>query len=302
MAARTRVKGHRTGQRAALGALELLLDAGCATNELTGSDYGFDIHALLPERYPAHDQSRWAMTSRSALVQVKGGARFNRGVELTREMWRFYLRAPTPVYLAVIPARGEPWIELVDRLAYQLEVWETAQDSRTKERLRPEPGAEAWNPRLFVEDAILQSALGTRSRRRILLDWASAHNRSGDPDYDFVWTLAELALAEGGDYTDIDRRVAAYHEELPGLVDVLAEAERLAVSHDGMADLSHWDLAGQLSGDEYLEAGGSLSSDALRLREMLHETAGNVHANQLVLLAHREHFTAEEHLSDRGLA
>ncbi len=108
----------------------------------------------------------------------------------------------------------------------------------------PRPGTRACLSRM--PSCTRHSALGTRSRRRTLLDWASAHNRSGDPDYDFVWTLAELALAEGGDYTDVDRRVAAYLEELPGLVDVLAQAERLAVSHDGMADLSRWDLAGQL--------------------------------------------------------
>src|ERR1039458_2417633 len=114
MPARTRVKGHRTGQRAALRALELLLDAGCAANELTGSDYGFDIHALLPEHYPEADEAGWPMSSRSVMVQVKGGGRFNRGAAVTREMWRFYLRSPPLVYLAVVPARGDPWIELVD--------------------------------------------------------------------------------------------------------------------------------------------------------------------------------------------
>ena len=245
------------------------------------------------------------MTSQSVLVQVKGGARFNAGVRLTREMWRFYLRAPAPVYMAVVPARGDPWIELVDRLAggiEALEAWEGAGDAKAPERLRPEEGAESWHPRLFVEDALLQSALGTRARRRAVLEWEGAHRGASSYLEDgFLRTLAELAVAESGTYSDVEARVAGYLDDLPGLVDVLEASGDIARSSFGALDLSSMDLAVQLSGSEYLEPGGDLGDDAMRLRRLLEETAGAVNVRQLVLAAHREHYSVDDHLNDRGL-
>lgn len=223
MSARTRVKGHRTGQRAALEALALLVDAGCATNELTGSDYGFDIHALLPEQYPETTAKRWAISAHSVHVQVKGGASFNKGVSFTREMWRFYVRSPVPVYVAVVPAMGDRWIELADRLADVIDAlgtWEAAADAKTQERRAPDPGTGMWNPRLFTEDAVLQSALGDRRKRRLALEWACRH-LSEDADTAFFLTLGELAVADTGDYHDIDSRVDDYLQEFPRLAPIM---------------------------------------------------------------------------------
>ena len=199
-----------------------MLDAGCAVNELTASDYGFDIHVLLPECYP-DDAKRWPMTSRSALLQVKGGASFNAGVRLTRAMWLFYLRSPTPVYLAVAPASGEPWIQLVDRLAGHLDLpaaMRPEHGDRRTTQLSPEAGTETWNARLFVEDARLQTAADGRRTRKKLLGWAQGGG--GNPDEGFLRTLAKLAFALSGSYEGLASTVQEYlAEPFPDYADKL---------------------------------------------------------------------------------
>jgi hypothetical protein len=143
--------------------LRLLIDAGCATNELTGSDYGFDIHALLPQEYPDPSAKRWSMSAQAVHVQVKGGASFNDGVTFTREMWRFYLRSPVPAYVAAVPGSGDRWIELVDRLADQIEAlesWEPPGDATKKERRSPEPGAFLWHPGFSLRTHCCSRPLG----------------------------------------------------------------------------------------------------------------------------------------------
>jgi hypothetical protein len=279
------------------------LTAGCAANELHGSDYGFDIHVLLPEKFPG-DAAKWPMTSQSVLVQVKGGRSFDRGVALSREMWRFYLRSTTPVYLAVVPTKGRPWIELVDRLASSLDTPlgdPGSTESKAKQRFEPDEADRRWNPQLFVEDAILHAALGVRSRRRLVLDWADHRVGSEDEEYHFLDTLAELAVAEGTDFAGIDERVAGYLEYLPGLVYYLRENG--TINQDfGMPDLSALELGARISGGDYLEADGGIGPDAVALGQLLREVRPSVTIRDFVLLADREHFSEEDHFFDRNLA
>jgi hypothetical protein len=303
MAPRQRLASHRTGQESALQAIHLMLDAGCAVNELTASDYGFDLHVLLPERYP-DDAKRWPMTSRSVLLQVKGGGSFNAGVRLTREMWRFYMRSPTPVYLAVVPASGEPWIELVDRLAGHLDLPAALlpeHDDRRTTRLSPEAGTEMWNPQLFVEDARVQTAADGRRTRKKLLEWAQGGG--GNPDEGFLRTLAKLAFALSGSYEGLASRVQEYlAEPFPYYADKLdvrletnfSDYERYPLSDDWLAEV--------LSLDEFIVPGGGRSPEALELQALIDDLAEEVGITDLVLLSHREHFGTDDHLTERGLS
>jgi hypothetical protein len=277
----------------------LLLDAGCATNELTASDYGFDIHVLLPTRYPVAE-TKWPMSSESVLVQVKGGKSFDSGVKLSRETWRFYLRSPVPVYLAVVPASGDPWIELVDRLVNDLEATDTFETpQQAKSSLRRQPSDDRrWDPQLFVEDAILQAKLGSRARRRQVLDWAR-WREGADPELDFLLTLAELAVAETGDYTQIDSQVATYLDDLPGLVRFMQGGHKIGVGFHSAPDLSHLALAEHILDGEYLDGAGELESQANRLRSLIREFTGAIHARDLVLLANREHYPVDEYWENR---
>jgi len=277
---------------------ELLLEAGCAVNELTASDYGFDIHVLLPARFPG-EATRWPMSADSVLVQVKGGRTFSSGVSLTREMWRFYLRSPVPVYLAVVPSKGAPWIELVDRLAQDLEARESSEGAdEAKTKIRRQPNEDPrWSPQLFVEDAILHARLGSRRRRAQVLEWARWRGGS-DPELDFLLTLGELAAAETGDYTQIDEQVASYLAALPGLVERLQEEGVIGGISDA-PDVSFLELAAQIVDGEFLDGAGALEPPASELHDLLHEFAGIISSRDLVLLANREHYFAGEYFANR---
>ncbi len=276
-----------------------MLEAGCATNELTGNDYGFDIHVLLPAKHPATAR-KWSMSSDSVLVQVKGGKSFNTGVSLSREMWRFYLRSPVPIYLAVVPSKGDPWIELVDRLAWDLEVTEPFEGSggaKIMLRRRPEEDCR-WDPQLFVEDAILHATLGSRKRRSQVLEWAR-WREGADAELDFLVTLAELAVSETGDYTQIDDRVAGYLDSLPGLVAHLQGEGVLGSGYNGAPDLASLELAQQIVDGPFLNGAGELATQAEALGRLLGEYAGSIDTRDLVMLANREHYFTSEHWENR---
>jgi hypothetical protein len=274
-----------------------MLAAGCAVNELTASDYGFDLHVLLPERYPG-TAKRWAMSPRSALIQVKGGASFDDGVRLKRSMWRYYLRASTPVYLAVIPREGQPWIELVDRLVGRFDVPATpsgGDDGNRTALLSPDSGTEMWIPRLFAEDARLQAAADGRRTRRKLLSWADA---SGDEDADdgFVRTIGELAFALTGDYENLASRVREYvADAVPDYEDDL-----MWRSDYGFTPLDDDWLPEHLSSSEFILPGGERSQEALTLKTLVEDLADEVSISDLVLSSHREHFGTEDHMIERG--
>jgi hypothetical protein len=276
-----------------------MLDAGCAVNELVADDYGFDVHVLLPERYPG-DAPKWPMSSQSALLQIKGGKSFDKGVRLTHAMWRFYLRSPTPTYLAVIPSSAAPWIELVDRLAGALDVPAALLpegDDERASRLQPEPGTEMWNAQLFIEDARLYAAADGRRARRDLLAWAGGSRGTGDVDVEFLVTLAELAFSRTGSYEALAARVEEYvADPLPDYVEIL---ESRGDEYAGYLD-DDW-LAERLSSDEFIAPGGGLSGEAMQLRALVDDLGESVTISDLVLSAHREHLGTSDHLSDRGL-
>ena len=113
--------------RGALGelqTLESLLGFGMSVNSLTGSDFGFDLHAQLPdtqefaEASPAPDLSHdadfsWPMSARTVHIQVKtlnAGAKLQLPVSTIRA-WIAGSRVGTPTFL-VINSRdkktGEP--------------------------------------------------------------------------------------------------------------------------------------------------------------------------------------------------
>jgi hypothetical protein len=285
-----------------------MLDAGCAVNELTASDYGFDIHVLLPERYPETLES-WPMSSRSALLQVKGGASFEHGVRLDVDMWRFYLRSPTPVYIAVVPRENDPWIELVDRLAGHLDVPAALiSDGPQTALLAPPSGAETWHAQLFAEDARIQSAADGRRTRKGLLEWASGE-AADEPDEAFLRTLAELAFARSGSYEGLAGTVRGYvTDPLPNYEEELdVHWEELNEGRDWRTHRAYpladeW-LAEQLSLSEFMLPGGARSPDAYALNALVDDLVdyGAVTLSDLVLLAHREHFAIAEHLRARGL-
>ena len=98
---------------------------------------------------------------------------------------------------------------------------------------------------------------------------------SEDADTAFFLTLGELAVADNGDYHDIDSRVDDYLQDFPGLGELLESGE-VSRPTEG------W-LAEKLSGIEYIEPGGALGDDGIALQQLLTAVRDSINSRQLVL-------------------
>jgi hypothetical protein len=157
--AKLRTASHKVGDEATLRTTAFLNKAGCAVNSLVANDYGFDLHVLLPENPPPHGSS-WIMSPSAVHVQVKGGRQVRSGVRLPTSVWRFYVDAPTPTYIAAAPRRGrDSWIESVDRL------WRDAPQTTDDKFRTYKPATPRWDGAHFVLDAQRRALLGSPSIR-----------------------------------------------------------------------------------------------------------------------------------------
>jgi hypothetical protein len=134
---------------------ELLDEAGCAVNELTKNDYGYDLHVHLPEWLPDPSADAWPMSPHAALVQVKGGSYVDSGVRLSVDRWDYLRAAMTPVYLAAVPQNSNSWIASVEELlpAGGSEIRTGSYEAR--------PAHPSWDPAAFVSEAVLGAQLGS---------------------------------------------------------------------------------------------------------------------------------------------
>ena len=145
--------------RAVAATEEPLDEAGCAVNQLVENDYGFDLHVLLPTQVPEGYEDGWPMSPLSVLVQVKGGTYVESGVRLRRDRWEYLLGSMTPVYLAAVPATGQPWIAPVEELL------PLGINSVRTASFAAAPRWKSWAPRPFVADALAGAMLGSSRLR-----------------------------------------------------------------------------------------------------------------------------------------
>lgn len=154
---------QRTGARAALETMGFLLEVGCSANSLAESDFGFDLHAQLPEEPPEPALKRWTLSANTVVVQVKGSSRDVKQVEISPARWRLYQRSPTPVYIAGLPVGGAstPWLAAVETLAS----WESRRRGREVQIVERPAHGLAWDASRFLEDAHARAALGSAEPR-----------------------------------------------------------------------------------------------------------------------------------------
>jgi hypothetical protein len=108
-----------------------------------------------------------------------------------------------------------------------------------------------------------------------------------------------LAIAETGDYTQIDDRVAGYLDSLPALATRLEEEGTVERANAGALDVTRLELAQHLIDGEFLDAAGQVGNEAMSLGHLLQTST--ISTGDLVLLASREHYLVDEHLEDRCL-
>lgn len=128
----TRTRSHVNGAKAEAGALQALLSSGASINDLTKSDYGWDLHLQLPYHHAdVIAAQEWSLGGCIVHVQVKSTS--SSPVRLdTQLMWN---RALVPTFLIVAGANAE--IRFCDpyRLA-KSSAWNAGQTIRSA-ALRP---------------------------------------------------------------------------------------------------------------------------------------------------------------------
>lgn len=252
------------GDRDALKIAGWLVEAGCAVNSITGSDYGFDLLVQLPQSYDdyvaARDQAQdtWEMSPYVVLVQAKGGDQVH-GVRLQNGRWRYLLTAAVPTYLAA--AHGDQlWIHPVERLISleELERREKQHSYRSFEARSAE--LEGFSYGAFVNDALIRASLGTPQLRRWAERFLPQWNGVVHPD-DVAQTIDRLAvysLTAGG-----DARIEAvdWQERRERLYEALPANARTRVHlpdgddnvHDLVdADASGWNFRPETIGDAHV--------------------------------------------------
>jgi hypothetical protein len=284
-----RTRASVTGEKAVIAVLGLLVDAGCAVNELTRNDYGFDLHVLLPKRYPDRTSESWQLSGQQALVQVKGSERNLRRVPLRRQQVRFFASASVPTYVALSTPKGE-WIELIERLEPVRAVLGAdpteADEDRKAKLMIDAPGDRAlWDPETFANDASLMASLGTARRRMELLDLGTADRGSSlaERRMQFLHFVGQVALAEQRTLTATD--IANDAREL--LSDAGIE---LSVAENELDDLVH-----RLGDDHMQWNDGELGEEAVRLGGLLQDLRNEGLRNRdVILFGHRGHFVSSE--------
>jgi hypothetical protein len=255
-----------TADRAVNVTQDMLDDAGCAVNELTANDYGFDLHVQLPEDIPDPDVDGWPMSPYSVLVQVKGGAYVDSGVRLRVDRWEYLLGSMTPVYIAAVPASKSAWIAAVEELMPRGVDYITAQSHEAK------PAAPRWDPGAFVSEALLGAKLGGPRLRRW---WRQLQPNLAVPDpkrrgQNLVLYLLDLAILgavtkdamDVQDYDEIAEKVrsmVATHHPLAG---ALEEVGLVGVSDRSGLEL-RLDLAVYVPEREFVEHSGKVTSEGI---------------------------------------
>jgi hypothetical protein len=271
-----RSNSQRIGQRSAIEAMRLLIDAGCAVNSLAEDDVGYDLHAILPTEYPAENVRSWSMSDASVLVQVKGGRQVASGVSLSKERWLEYLAKAEPTFVAAIPS-GDPWIASV----YEL-VPSGIEHFADGERICLSPTEPSWNAESFVGEALIYAAIGTPGDRR----WWQAQlpqivEDEAEQAEEILSRLMELAILDAGSAPRAGQEVDLSSAE-SFVVDLLKENERTAAvlreqdrfDGDLVRDLD-------LGGSTFLSGDGSLDDSAIEEIYCYRRTTAQRSAGQL---------------------
>jgi hypothetical protein len=83
------------------------------------------------------------------------------------------------------------------------------------------------------------------------------------------------------------------------LVARLLSEGKIGSGYGGAPDLASLDLAQHIIDGQFLNGAGELATQAETLGKLLDEYAGSINARDLVMLANREHYFAEEHWENR---
>ena len=261
-----RKRTKQTGDHAVNVTQEMLDAAGCAVNELTANDYGFDLHVQLPEDMPDPDADGWAMSPYSVLVQVKGGTYVDGGVRLRTDRWAYLLGSMTPVYIAAVPAAKPSWIAAVDELLPLGVEYINTQSYETR------PSAPRWDPAAFVSEALLGAKLGGPRLRRW---WRQLQPNLGQEDPRrrgeslllYLLDLAVLSAVSQGtmdvqDFDECAEKVRSMVETHHALSTALEEVGLVWISESAGLELA-LDLAVYVPEGEFVEQNGKATSEGI---------------------------------------
>jgi hypothetical protein len=259
-----RKRTKQTADRAVAAAEELLDDAGCAVNELTKNDYGFDLHVQLPDHVPDESEEGWPMSSLSALIQVKGGTYIESGVRLRRDRWEYLSGSMTPVYVAAVPEESEPWVASIEELL-PLGLGSVQGDS-----FSAQPRQRSWAPKPFVSDALAGALLGSPRLRRwwrqlqpVLYDDDEPYDR-GHELLRYLLDLEILVAIDGttmstATFYECEENVRALVANEHLLIEALEAAELVHRSDSGGLRLDV-DLAVYVPESEFIEPSGLVTA------------------------------------------
>lgn len=109
----------RQGKLAEFDVMKALTVAGCAVNSLAMTDYGLDVHVMIPARPVVVDDKEWFLDGRTAAIQVKStSAGSGASVEVAKvASWVTGSSTGVPVFVITIDTSGvetkwrlhDPW-------------------------------------------------------------------------------------------------------------------------------------------------------------------------------------------------